>query len=260
MGKLNNVVKMGFSTGSADHAISIIGANLSYATGLNVKWGFDTRITFLAQSGNDVAVAGLGDVFANLNYHITSKMTVTAGVKIPLTKADMQLDGKTLPMDYQSSLGTLDLYTGISYRLEKWQWALALQLPLEQNQNDYFPSAFGPGSPLGGFQTTNAFDRKADILLRVSYPVFLNDKIAITPGLLPIYHLGEDEFVSMDGQRMVIPGSDGLTINGTVFVDIKLTTKSALHFNLGFPFLVRDTRPDGLTRGYVMAAEYAWKF
>jgi hypothetical protein len=59
---------------------------------------------------------------------------------------------------------------------------------------------------------------------------------------------------------MVIPGSDGLTINGTVFVDIKLTTKSALHFNLGFPFLVRDTRPDGLTRGYVMAAEYAWKF
>jgi hypothetical protein len=96
--------------------------------------------------------------------------------------------------------------------------------------------------------------------MRISYPISLRENIIFTPGLLPIYHLGEDEYTDMDGMVKSIQGSDGLTLNATLFMDIALSLSSSLELNVGFPFIVRDTRPDGLTRGYVMGAEYGIRF
>ena len=84
--------------------------------------------------------------------------------------------------------------------------------------------------------------------------------MTITPGLLPIFHLGEDEYTDVDGVVQSIAGSDGLTLNGTVFLDYQLGSGNALEFSIGFPFIVREARPDGLTRSFVLGIGYAKGF
>ncbi|MBK9106460.1 MAG: hypothetical protein IPL92_18330 [Saprospiraceae bacterium] len=258
--KHDNKVNAGLSIGAADYGITVFGGSVGYSRKLGEQWSLDTKLTLLSQRGNDIAVMGPGDIFANVNYKASQKFTLTAGVKIPLMKADRAKDGLPLPMDYQSSLGTLDLLTGIRYNTEKWQWALAVQIPLHQNDNAFFSGLYDTLSPLHEIQTTNAFERKADIMLHVSRTIEMSEKVTITPGLLPIYHVAEDEYTDIDGIQYPIAGSDGLTLNGTIFVDVKTGATGNLEFDLGFPFIVRDARPDGLTRGFVFGVSYSYAF
>ena len=253
-------VSAGFSVGSADYGITVFGGNLGYSGRLTERFSLDAKVTCLSQSGNDIGVAGPGDVFINVNYGVSQKFILTAGTKIPLTKADKKFDGVPLPMDYQSSLGTFDLLAGIKYNPERWQWALAVQIPLRQNENAFFPELYDTTSLVSTIQATNGFHRQADILLHVSRTFEMSDKITFTPGLLPIYHVSEDTYTDIDGIIKNIDGSDGLTLNGTVFIDVELDDVSTLEFSLGFPFIVRDARPDGLTRSFVFGAGYSAEF
>ena len=253
-------VSSGVSIGSADYGITVFGGNLGYSGRFTDKWSADVRLTFLAQAGNEISAFGPGDVFLNVNYQASQKLVLTVGTKIPLTKADRVLEGVPLPMDYQSSLGTLDLIAGVKYTTAKWQWALAAQLPLRQNENAFFPSLYDTTSILSTIHATNAFHRQADILLHISRPIWMSDKVTFTPGLLPIYHLSEDHYTDVDGIVKNIEGSDGLTLNGTVYIEIKLNTTNILDFSLGFPFIVREARPDGLTRSFVFGVGYAAEF
>lgn len=256
----DNVLDAGISVGAADYGITVFGGHLGYSRQFGEKWSIDTKATFLSQHGNEVSVIGLGDIFANVNYKFSQKLTLTGGVKIPLMKADRDEDGIPLPMDYQSSLGTFDLLAGIRYNPENWQWALAVQVPLQQNQNAFFPGLFPAGSMINDIQATNAFQRQADIMLHVSRTIWMSDKITFTPGLLPIYHVGEDEFTDIDGRQYSIEGSDGLTLNGTVFINVDVGSSGNFEFDLGFPFIVRDARPDGLTRSFVFGVNYSYGF
>ncbi len=255
-----NKLTFGLSTGAADYDIAVFGGALGYSRAFGEQWRIDSKITFLSQGGNDISVSGPGDVFLNLNFKPSQKIVLSAGVKIPLTKADKMNDGLSLPMDYQSSLGTFDFLGGISYSLANWQFALGFQIPLEQNENAFFSDEYASDSPLVEIQSTNMFQRQGDILLRISKSIEVNEKMTISPGLLPIYHLGEDEFTNRDGLIESIAGSDGLTLNGTVFLDYRLGKGNALEFSLGFPFIVRQVRPDGLTRSFVLGLGYAKKF
>jgi hypothetical protein len=256
----NNEFKIGVSNGAGDNAISVLGANLSYQRKFAKSWTIDSKLTFLSQSGNGVSSNGFGDVFANLNYWASNRITLTGGLKIPLSKSDRALNGHILPMDYQSSLGTLDLILGAGYRRFVWQWLIAYQQPLTQNENSFFPESFAPDTAWQLFQPTNQFQRKGDILFRVSHVSALSEKVILTFSLLPVWHLGEDQFTGTDGVVRSIDGSGGLTVNGNVFVNLALSKSSRLDFNVGFPFVVRKSRPDGLTRGYVMSLEYGVKF
>ena len=255
-----NKLSIGMSVGAADYNISAYGGYLGYKRFLGQRLSIDAKLTFLAQSGNDISVGGPGDIFANINYQLSQAFTITAGTKIPLNKADRELDGLPLPMDYQSSLGTFDLLAGIRYNPNKWQMALAVQIPLAQNENHFFPGLYDPLSPLYEIQATNEFERQADILLHVSCAFDLTDKLTLTPGLLPIYHLGEDQFTDIDGVKQSIDGSEGLTLNATIYFDYEIGESGSLEFNLGFPLVVRDARPDGLTRSFVFGVGYNYTF
>ena len=57
-----------------------------------------------------------------------------------------------------------------------------------------------------------------------------------------------------------ILGSQGLTLNGNIYFDYEVDSKNALQLNLGAPFIVRDSRPDGLTRSFIANLEYRIKF
>ena len=108
--------------------------------------------------------------------------------------------------------------------------------------------------------STRLFNRSGDVLLRVSYAFQLDSKLQLTPAILPIYHFANDEYTNDAGRQVVIEGSQGVTLNANLFLDYAINDMHALQLNAGAPLLIRDTRPDGLTRTYIAALEYKFRF
>ena len=77
---------------------------------------------------------------------------------------------------------------------------------------------------------------------------------------MPIYHLANDKYSDTLGVEKSISGSQGLTLNGNAYFDYDINRKNALQLNIGVPFVVRKTRPDGLTRDLIVTLEYRIKF
>jgi hypothetical protein len=257
---LNNQFKIGAFYGKADNAIAVYGNYVEYNRMVSKKFGFDAKLTTLAQNGNGISTFGLADVFLNANYKASEKLTFTVGAKMPLSNANKSKNNLPLPMDYQASLGTFDVIFGIGYEVNKLQLVAAIQQPVTQNDNLFFASSYPVNSNLKAFQSTNKFIRSSDVLLRVSYPISLNKKLQFTPSLLPIYHVANDKYTDeLNVQREII-GSQGLTLNGNMYLDYAINNKNSIQFNLGIPFIVRDSRPDGLTRSFIANVEYRIKF
>jgi len=257
---VKNQIKIGVFFGKADNSISVFGNYLEYNKQLHKKFGIDVKLTTLAQNGNGLSVFGLSDIFLNANYLANEKLKITLGTKIPLSNAGRSLNNLQLPMDYQASLGTFDLIFGVGYQLKKLQIVAAIQQPLTQNDNQFFAGSYPEGSKLSTFQSTNKFKRSGDVLLRVSYPIALNSKLKLTPSILPIYHLANDKFTDEFNSEKEINGSQGLTLNGNVYFDYEINTNNYLQLNLGMPFVVRESRPDGLTRSIIANLEYRITF
>lgn len=257
---LNNQFKIGAFFGKADNSISVYGNYLEYNRQLNDKFGIDAKLTTLGQNGNGISELGLSDIFVNANFKASKNLIITLGAKLPLSLSDKESENLPLPMDYQSSIGTFDLLFGIGYELQKIQFVVAIQQPLTQNENQFIATNYPSDSKLRTFQSTNKFQRSGDILFRVSYPFSLNSKIKLTPSILPIYHLTNDSYTDeLDVKREII-GSKGLTLNGNIYLDYEINRKSIIQFNFGIPFIVRDSRPDGLTRSLIANLEYRIKF
>jgi hypothetical protein len=257
---LANLVKAGVSLGKADNTISIIGSYWEYQRNFSERFSLNVRMTGLVQQGNGITSYGLSDIFVNSSFSFKSKASVVVGVKIPLSDGNKKMNGISLPMDYQSSLGTIDFITGINFFLHKVQMSLAWQQPVTQNSNTFFATNYPADSELSRFQSTNKFIRKADVLMRISYPLRLSQKWVLTTGALPLYHIDNDEYTTEQGATEEISGSKGLTLNVTAFLDYRLSANSTLQLNAGVPLLVREVRPDGLTRSIIATLEYSFRF
>ena len=257
---LNNQLKIGAFYGKADNSISVYGNYLEYNRQLSKKFGLDAKLTTIAQNGNGISTFGLSDIFVNANYKASEKAILTLGAKLPLSNASKTYDNLPLPMDYQSSLGTFDLIFGIGYEIKKIQFVAAIQQPLTQNDNQFIATNYPINSELRTFQSTNKFERSGDVLLRVSYPININSKLKFTPSILPIYHLANDKYMDEFNVKQEIKGLQGLTLNGNTYIDYEINSKNIIQLNLGMPFIVRDSRPDGLTRNFIANIEYRVKF
>ena len=134
----------------------------------------------------------------------------------------------------------------------------AIQIPIVNlNKNSYFSEYGGTDD----FPSTNLFERKPDALFRTTYTYQTHDKKwTFKPNALLIYHLGEDSYETIFGQRESIKGSDGLTINGNLVSIYQMNKKNSIELSLASPFVVREVRPDGLTRGFVASIHYKIQF
>ena len=253
-------VKAGISQGAADHSIAILAPYIDYNWQITKRTGVNTKLTALSQSGNNITTFGLSDIFFIANYKFSEVIKSIIGIKIPLANANKKRDGLTLPMDYQSSLGTFDIIAGLSAKFKNFEMVTALQHPLTQNENEYFSTHYTEESILSKFQTTNKYQRSGDVLFRASYIFKITEIFKITPGLLPIWHLANDKFTNYNGETEEIKGSKGLTLNAIAYFDFTFNKQNTLQLSLGAPLITRDTRPDGLTRSYVINFEYGVKF
>lgn len=254
-----NSFYLGLNAGSADHNIIASGAHAGFSRMFGTAFSVDAKLTFAVRNGNDINTCGLGDAYAIINYRISPYFTASAGVKLPLSEANKTFEGRMLPMDYQISLGTPDVIVGVSYNKNNWLLSLAYQQPLDQNQNVFIPSEWPAESTLSEFQQTGVYHRSSDILMRIGRVIPLHDRLTITPGLLPIYHLRSD-YDYLTFERVEIDGSAGLTLNATLQATIQSGLHNQIQLSIGFPLIVREVRPDGLTRSFVAGLDYLIAF
>jgi len=249
-----------FGAGEAD--VTYFSPYISYTRKVSERFSWSSKVTFSSATGSFGTRASFGDAYLIGNYRFREKKnrqwSITSGWKIPFTTANLKINGNSLPLDYQASLGTFDWLLSTNLKYNKWDFNTAIQVPVfNNNKNSYFKEFSGTDD----FPSTNLFERRADALFRTTYTLqTASKKWIFKPNILFIYHLGEDTFENRFGIREKISGSDGLTINGNLISSYALTPNSVLEVSVATPFVVRDVRPDGLTRSFVFALQYNISF
>ncbi|NDI99700.1 hypothetical protein GWA97_11485 [Flavobacterium sp. LaA7.5] len=246
-----------FGAGEAD--VKYISPYVAYTRTFNAKWAGSVKITSSYATGSFGERASVGDAFLTTNYKPQTEKVLqfsyTAGAKIPFNRANLKINDHPLPLDYQTSLGTFDFLGSINASYRQWDFNAAVQIPVFNiNANSYIKEFSGTDD----FVTTNLFERKPDALLRGTYTITAN-KFTFKPNLLFIYHLGEDTYEDIFGQRQSIDGSSGLTLNGNLISAYNFKS-GTLELSLATPFVVREERPDGLTRAWTAAIGYSIRF
>lgn len=263
--KFKHSLKITLPAGIGDEEVFVFAPGLEYTFQKN-SWQFSGKITGNYASGDLGDAVGAGDVFLSATYQIPSSSKLlksfTLGTKLPLNQGNLKENGLSLPMQYQSSLGTVDLIAGVAISKEKWKVVAGLQQPLTgTNRNNFLPQ-YWPNGTASAYPPTNDFKRKGDVLLRTSYRFFKKSNWSLEGSLLGIYHLGEDTYINANISNKPIPitGSAGLTLNATASLEIMLNKHWSLGLVGGVPLVVRDIRPDGLTRSFVVAPQIIYQF
>jgi hypothetical protein len=87
-----------------------------------------------------------------------------------------------------------------------------------------------------------------------------NQKFTYKPNLLFIYHLGNDTYEDIFGNRQEIKNSEGLTINANYITNYKINTANSIEASIAFPIVYREIRPDGLTRSATLGISFKHSF
>lgn len=260
-----NNVSIGFAYGIGERSTDNYTGYLEYTRIFTPKTSVTGKLSYNAINGELASTSGFGDLFLSVNHVFDTKgkwkKSFVAGVKLPFDNADIQKRGIQLPMPYQTSLGTVDLVLAINYNRKNIGATLAWQQPLKsRNGNGFLPGDY-PAEPLTlKYWPTNQFSRKGDLVGRIAYTIKTGQRFSLRPGLLGIYHLANDTYQDMFKNRKPIYNSTGLTLNGTIYADYHFKNGSGLELSLGTPFVVRDQRPDGLTRKLVAGISYQFSF
>ncbi|NJO91378.1 MAG: hypothetical protein HC831_22250 [Chloroflexia bacterium] len=255
-----NTFKAGLTYGIAQYQVSVFSPYAEYTRKLGAKFSVTTRLIFALRNGKLATTYGLADALVSANYIINKKLQMVAGAKLPVNSANKTKNGLSLPMTYQTSLGTADIILGMSYDLNLFVITTAWQQPVAQNKNTFLFNDY-PLSVLNeGYLSTNQYERKGDVLLRLSHQTnFGSTKYSLISSILPIYHLGNDTYKNNSGERITIVGSEGLTLNLNLFFNYKLNENNLLEFTAGAPVIARKSRPDGLSQ-FSLGVEYVVRF
>lgn len=259
-----NTIKTGTGYAKGERGIDILTWQFEYTRKLSNAFEVSAKINFISTSGELAKTNGLGDLFLSFSRSFSKKrnwqISVLGGLKLPLNSANKSKNGIQLPMPYQTSLGTTDLLLGISARHNSFGATLAYQQPLNSNnKNKYLQTDYPPASAASKYLSTNNFSRKADMVAKISYNIKTGKQLSVIPGLLGIYHTANDSYTS-NASKVEIINSKGITLNGILFLRYQVSKKSGFEFSAGSPFLVREKRPDGLTRKFVTSLEYFIRF
>lgn len=269
-----HMFRLTFSYAIGEQNTTILQVVPEIALGLTGRWGLQFRMPYMSATGNLGSNSGIGDPVVTTSYAFvkdgTRRLEAIVGAKFPANKADAEVDGKPLPMPYQTSLGTTDLLLGVNFRSKRWNTALAYQHVLTNgNANGFRHSAWPGNEDAEGYFESWELDRADDAVARLQYAIPIK-RLTLQLGLLGIYHVAMDSRLAVaepsvwsndtTTYRFTITGSDGLTLNLTVDARYKLYDHWALELAYGSPLLTREVRPDGLTRSLVLNAGLAYRF
>ena len=258
-----NSIALSYGLGGGEVDAFIMTPQLELTKSVGKNGSLEARLPFYMASGSIGSSSGIGDLIVNYTHSLGSSKLLsfkgTIGARIGLGNANAIDKGLLLPMPYQGNLGSTDLVLGVSAAWKnKVSASVAYQQPLLQyNENGYLPGAFAnTDATYDDYPPSRMLNRRPDVLLRVDYH-FRIKKLGFSAGPLLIYHLGEDEVTLLNGTVARVIGSDGLTLNATASAFYS-TAKWKADIAAGTPFIVRDVRPDGLTRAWVVTPRFTW--
>ena len=269
-----HMFRLTFSYAVGEQNTTILLVVPEIALGLTDRWGVQLRVPYQSANGNLGSNSGIGDPLVTTSYAFvkdgTRRLEAIVGAKFPANKADAGLDGKPLPMPYQTSLGTTDLLLGVNFRSKRWNTALAYQHVLSNgNANGFRHSAWPENEDAEGYFESWDLDRADDAVARLQYAIPIK-RLTLQLGLLGIYHVAMDSRLAVaepsvwsndtTPYRFTITGSDGLTLNITADARYPIGDHWSLEASFGTPVITRDVRPDGLTRSMVLNAGLAYRF
>lgn len=254
-----------FPLGTGDENVNIFAPAVQLDHQVNDHWAIQGKITGNYASGNLGSAVGAGDLYFAGIYAVPLtgnwKASLLVAWKFPLNGSSLSSHGMDLPMVYQSSLGTVDVISGLSLTNDALGFSVGMQHPLSgPNRNNFSPGDWDTPEA-EAYPKTNRFDRKSDVLFRVTYTARLRPGLALQGGLLNIYHVADDTYLDESGptsRRQVISGSKGITVNlsGTAWITLGSGLRAGL--TAAMPLAARDVRPDGLTRFFIVAPELQW--
>lgn len=258
-------------TTSLTPIIYVATADLNFS--INGKNTFQVKLPYQAITGRLANTSGAGDISLCFTRQVYDADAFTVnwslGGKLPTNHSDkVSVDSRPLPMYYQTSLGTYDLISGLSLISRKWLFATGIQVPLNQNGNQFVWSAWD-GSELEEYadRYNQAMDLKRgiDVMLRVERN-FRFSKFNFSVGLLPIYRITRDEFTRSGPDagspltRVRPDPAQGLAASAIVTGGYSFDVRNSIKLLVGHKLTQRDLNPDGLTRELVSSITYSYRF
>lgn len=233
---------------------------------LSNKTSFQVKLPYQAVTGRLANTSGVGDISLCLTRNIfrSEKFDVnfSLGAKIPTNESDKSIDGRPLPMYYQTSLGTYDAIAGVSLITRKWLFATGIQIPFNENSNQFLWGAWADHPEAAytlGYARAKELKRGTDVMLRVERN-FRFSRLNFTLGMLPIYRITRDEFTLPNGQRARPSEAEGLALSGIFTTGYSFNVRSGVKLLIGHKIVQRDINPDGLSRNLVTSASYFYRF
>lgn len=245
---------------------------LSYVAEANVgisdKWQAQIKLPYTFVQGPLANTQGVGDISLSLTRTLIQKtewqLNATLGAKIPTNDSNFKNDtGLSLPMYYQSSLGTYDVIAGIAFINKNFLFAAGIQHPFNQIDNG-FKWGIWQEHPLtdiaNEYPVAQFLDRGTDAMLRAEYNLRFS-KWSMNVGILPIYRFTADVITDpTTGERVEIEDSKGVAVSGLIGGTYNFSVRSSLKLLLGKQIAQRYKNPDGLSREWVNTITYQYMF
>lgn len=240
-------------------------ADLNFS--LSKKSSFQIKLPYQAVTGRLADTKGMGDVSLCYTRNILNSdqfdLNFSLGGKIPTNNADKDTQGFPLPMYYQTSLGTYDIISGLSLINRKWLFATGIQIPLNENKNQFLWGAWQNSTEdpdyIERYARAKELQRGTDVMLRVERN-FRFAKFNFSLGLLPIWRITNDEITTPSNERTRPEGARGLALSGISTIGYNIDVRSGIKFLVGHKIIQRTENPDGLTRVLVNSFTYFYRF
>lgn len=267
-------MEVSFYRGSTTLSPVVYVATVDASFSVGRKNSFQIKVPYQAINGNFGKTNSLGDIslcftrniFSSENYDIN----LSLGGKLPSNDSDLKenFEGaeRSLPMYYQTSLGTYDIIAGVSMVSRKWLFATGIQHPFNQNKNHFTWGQWAPPVYNGSLEYVLSYDpcyelkRGTDVMLRVERN-FRFSRLNASVGLLPIFRVTKDEITNVNTlERVKLDGTMGMALSAIGTVGYSFNVKSGIRLLVGHKITQRDVNPDGLTRELVTTVSYYYRF
>jgi len=256
-------------TTTATPVIYMVISDFNFSFNAKSSLQFKVPYTFV-QNGNLGETQGIGDVSLCYTRSLMTTdhfdLNFSFGSKIPTNRSDLtsnKFPGEPLPMYYQTSLGTLDLMTGISLVNKKWLIATGIQVPiLHINRNGFDGSDFQEYPDpeyLTNYSPSNLVRRGIDVMFRVERNIHFS-RLNFSIGLLPIYRITNDRITDENGKEVKPHGANGLALSEMITVGYHFNVRSGIKLIWPTKLVTREVNPDGLTRPAVFCVIYNYRF
>ena len=239
-------ISISTSYGAGEQGVSIMQVVPEVEWHVGQLMSLRASVPVMHTSGSIGSNSGIGDAVISVSRTVPLiddvEMGLTLGTRLPTgTTNAVYTPTASLPMPYQTGLGTTDLVVGVSSTYDRWSIALGYQRVLANNNlNTYVDQGLG-------YFTSKDYQRGDDAILRVGRAIPIAD-IDLVPSVLAIYRVQQDRVM---GER--VEGSDGLTLNLALAASTSIADRMNLRLDAAAPVIVRKVRADGLTRALVVS-------